>query len=115
MKVALVIAPSWSVVKPPISLALLAASLRKKGHDVFLLDLNNQIRLRCRDEYKDKWDPENDHYWKDASFVKRFIDEHQQLVDSYIEQIMDSRAGIVGLCVYYPNQLMSLEIARLIK
>ena len=117
MKVAL-IASIWISVPPKgfsfgaqeILASYIAEGLRKKGHDVFLLDLNSQIRLKCRDEYKDKWDPENDHYWKNVSFVKRFINEHQQLVDSYIDQIMDSRAGIVGFSVYYPNQLMSLEI-----
>lgn len=111
----MVIAPSWSIEKPPISLALLSASLKSNGHGVSLFDLNHQMYLRCKDEYKDKWRPEDDLYWKDPSFVNKFIDDHPGLIKNCIEQILDSKARIIGFSVYYPNQLMTLKIAKFVK
>jgi len=51
MKAALLLAPGWSREMPPISLALLTASLRSQRHEVFPFDLNNEIYLRCKQEY----------------------------------------------------------------
>ncbi|MCX5713496.1 MAG: radical SAM protein [Candidatus Omnitrophica bacterium] len=115
MKVALILAPDWSRTKPPLSLALLSAALRERKHTVHCLDLNNQLYHRCQEEYKDKWEQKNDFYWKDICFVNRFIKDHRRILDDYIDYIFDNGIYLIGFSLYFPNQLMSLEIARLIK
>ncbi len=115
MKITLVMAPSWSRVKPPIALALLSANLKKHGHEVSVLDLNNQLYLKCGEGYREKWEKEEDINWVDKNFVNRFFSDNRDLVAGYVEQILSYAPDIIGFSVYFTNQLASLEIARLIK
>jgi radical SAM superfamily enzyme YgiQ (UPF0313 family) len=115
MKVALVLAPGWSREKPPISLAFLSASLRQGGHQAYCFDLNNELYLGCKQNYKNKWQPENDVCWTDPYFISSFIKEHRKLIARHVEFILDTQAKIIGFSTYYPNQQMSLEMAKLLK
>jgi len=115
MKVALILAPNWSRTRPPISLALLAAQLRFHNHTVFCFDLNNKLYHACREEYRDKWEQKNDFHWKNAIFVSTFIADHQKIINQYVSFILDSGVSLIGFSVYFPNQMMSLAIAKLIK
>lgn len=115
MNITLVMAPNWSRVRPPISLALLAANLRKYNHKVYVLDLNNQLYLKCKEEYREKWEKEEDIYWVDKNFVDKFFLDNKELIDGYVDQILEQGSKVIGFSVYFTNQLVSLEIARLIK
>jgi len=113
--IALVMAPSWSLEKPPISLALLSANLRSHKYRVACFDLNSRFFHDCRQEYKDKWRQECDFHWKDQVFISAFLRDNEDLLNGYIEEILDTRASLIGFSVYYPNHFMSIEIARLVK
>ena len=115
MKISLVMAPNWSRVKPPISLALFAANLKKYNHEVSVFDLNNQLFLKCKEEYQAKWGMEEDIHWIDKNFINEFLSDNKDLIDDYVEDILERGSKVIGFSVYFPNQLMSLEIAKLIK
>ncbi|MFA5389255.1 MAG: radical SAM protein [Candidatus Omnitrophota bacterium] len=115
MDIALILTPSWSLTKPPISLALLSANLRNSGYRAVCFDLNSRFFHNCRQEYKDKWAQEHDFYWKDHTFISAFLRDHKNILEGYIEEILDTGAPVIGFSVYYPNHFMSVAIASLIK
>ena len=43
MKTALILCPCWSREMPHLAIALLSARLKSDGHDVFCLDLGNEL------------------------------------------------------------------------
>ena len=115
MKVALTICPGWTRIKPPLSLALLAPVLHAQNYDAHAIDLNNLLYHASREEYKAQWEQENEFYWTNPAFVSKFIRDHKQVIDTHVNLILDLESPLIGFSVYYPNQLMTIEIARLIK
>lgn len=115
MHVALILTPVWSREMPHLAIAMLSSFLRRDGHDVIVFDLNNEFYHKVSDEYKNKWLKQRDLFWIDNSFITRFISENEGLIQSAIKNILETGARIIGFSVYYPNELISLELARRIK
>lgn len=115
MRIALILCPAWSREMPHLALALLSACLRKDGHQVFNFDLNNDFYHNCIGEYKGKWKKAEDEFWTDYSSVSKFISANEEIIDRAVKQILASNAQMIGFSVYYPTELMSLELARRIK
>ncbi|MBU1146985.1 MAG: radical SAM protein [Candidatus Omnitrophica bacterium] len=115
MQSALILCPAWSREMPHLAIALLSSYLRKHGYQVSVFDLNNDFYHNASEAYKDTWKKEKDLLWTDPDFVARFISENNDLIDVFLGKIMGSGASVIGFSVYYPNELMSLELARRIK
>jgi len=115
MKVALVLTPAWSREMPHLAIAILSSILKQEGHQVFNFDLNNFFYRKCKEEYKIKWSKEHDFSWTRNEFISEFILEHDQLINQTVTEILDTGAEVIGFSVYFPTELMSLELARKIK
>jgi len=115
MKVALVLCPAWSREVPHLAIAILSACLRRNGHEVFVFDLNNDFYHNCIEKYKTKWRKEEDLFWTENSFVSGFISEHEHIIRKAVKNILATDAQVIGFSVYFPTELMSLELARRIK
>ena len=63
MKIALVQCPVWGTYDPPLALAQLSACLKEKGHEVYILDLNIELYLKRKENYKDLWAWEQCGFW----------------------------------------------------
>ena len=115
MRIALVLCPAWSREMPHLAMAMLSASLRRDGHQVFTFDLNNDFYHNCTGEYKRKWRKQEDSFWIDSYSVSKFILENEQVISQAVKQILTSNAQMIGFSVYYPTELMSLDLSRRIK
>lgn len=113
MKIVLVLCPSWGIETPHLGIALLVGNLRKHGYRVEVRDFN--IRIHNRDKGKGLWKSEEDVHWEDEGSIRRFIQENDTQLDSFVKQILDTQAQVVGFSVYNTTQKISLELARRIK
>lgn len=113
MKILLVLCPSWGIETPHLGIALLVANLRKHGLDVEVRDFN--IRIHNRDKKKNLWKSEEDVHWEDQDFLNEFIRNNDAVLDSYVEEILATRAEVVGFSVYNTTKRLSLELAKRIK
>jgi len=113
MKITLVLCPSWGIETPHLGIALLAAALRKQNHQVAVFDINIQIHHK----YKTSglWKSEEDIHWEDPIFVSKFIDENEDLLNSFVSQIISTGAQAIGFSIYFTTSRISLELARRIK
>lgn len=113
MKIILVLAPSWGIETPHLGIGLLAASLRKRGFEVKVFDFN----LRIHNQHKEEglWKGEEDLRWEDDRDVARFINENNELLDSFVNEVLAADAGVIGFSIYNTTRRLSLELARRIK
>src|SRR5438045_786395 len=97
MKAALIQCPGWGRQCPPYALACLAAYLRKQGHEVLCLDLNNPLYLASPKKLQAMWD-DKDYYsfWENPGRVARLLLENEGLLNRAVEKILDWGADVVG-------------------
>lgn len=77
IKVALVTCPEYGVLHPPLSLAYLAAVLRKRDYEVVSFDLNIQLFNELPKEQRDiYWDLSNSELWRDRGIIEKTISKH---------------------------------------
>ncbi len=115
MKLALIQAPCWGISCPPYGLAVLAAYLRDKGHQVYIKDLNIEFYHERTDEYIDAWKPENTHLWVNPRLVSNFIFDYNQIIDKKVEDILNTEASLIGFSIHCSSEHMAKEIARRVK
>jgi len=123
MKIILVQCPSWTTESPPYALALLAAALRKDGHEVRCLDFNIELYRFCK-EYRiedsvinqESWSMDfRGHVWYEKNNVLDFINKYEIYIDELVKSIINSPEKIIGFSVQSTSKFFSLEIARRIK
>jgi len=115
MKVALVQAPVWWPVDPPLGLAQIAGCASAAGHEVLVSDLNIQLWKNRPGKYENLWLWEQYHFWNDPKFVAAFFKDNAAIVEAEVQKILSSDSRVVGFSVYLGAQWASLEMARLIK
>jgi len=113
MKIALILCPSWGIETPHLGVALLSASLRRRGFEVQVFDFN----VRVHNLYKEKglWKGEEDMRWEDDQDVAKFVQENNDLLDDFVKEVLDSEAKIIGFSIYNTTRRLSLEVSRRIK
>ncbi|MBU1148054.1 MAG: radical SAM protein, partial [Candidatus Omnitrophica bacterium] len=116
MNIALIQCPGWGRDCPPYTLALFSAILRRAGHGVINVDLNNILYCSGPDEYRKYWDDKDLYsFWSNESLIKKFIQDNKRMIDFQIDRILKSNARIIGFTVHFTSLLMSMELARMIK
>lgn len=115
MKIALIQCPVWGTYDPPLALAQLSACLKKEGHEVFVLDLNIELYLNRRENYKDIWAWEQCSFWYDFAQVSRFLADNATVVEQYLDSIIKNNPQVICFSVTTSSRFASLELARLIK
>ena len=113
MRIVLVLCPSWGIETPHLGIALLVANLRRHGYEVEVCDFN--IRVHNRDKEKGLWKSEEDVHWEDKGSISRFIQDNNETLNLFVEEILSTGAEVVGFSVYNTTKGISLELARRIK
>lgn len=115
MKIALVQCPAWGRQNPPLALSMLSAHLRSKKKEVYLFDLNNKLFHKVKDEDKTLWQLNNEEFWENKSKVLKFASDYNELLDHFINEILETGVGIIGFSIFNSSKELSLLIASKIK
>lgn len=124
MKITLVQCPAWTIESPPYALALLAAALKKSGHEVSCFDLNIELFQYCKSKFShndsiinaESWscDYRGD-VWYDRDVVAGFIKKNPGYIDRLLLSIVETSAEVIGFSVQSTSKFFSLELSRKIK
>lgn len=115
MKIALIQCPVWGTNDPPLALAQLSACLKNEGYEVHALDLNIELYLNRKENYKDMWAWEQCDFWHDLSNVAKFFADNQEIISQCVNRILKENPQIICFSVSTSSRLASLELARMIK
>jgi MoaA/NifB/PqqE/SkfB family radical SAM enzyme len=115
MKIALIQCPVWGTYDPPLALAQLSACLKKEGHEVYVLDLNIQLYLNRKENYKNMWAWEQCGFWYEPAQVSNFFADNQDFINQQVNLILKNNQGVVCFSVSTSSRLASLELAKAIK
>lgn len=113
--VVLIQAPAWGRMSPPFALAILSSVLEKEGLNVLCLDVNNGLYHQVSKEYQSKWAQEEYMFWGTQSLVREMINKNKEYIDSVVDQVIDSKAKIVGFTVYFTALSFTKELAERIR
>lgn len=115
MKIALIQCPAWGRYNPPFALALLSAYLRCNGREVYAFDLNNELFHMLEEGTGSLWQLSNEAFWENKVRMAQFAVEHSELIDSFVDRILNSGCGIIGFSTFNSSKELSLIFARKIK
>jgi len=115
MKIALIQCPVWGTYDPPLALAQLSACLKKEGHEVYVLDLNIQLYLNRKENYKNMWAWEQCGFWYEPAHVSKFFADNQDVINQYVNLILKNNQRLICFSVTTSSRLASLELAKAIK
>ncbi|MCB4792081.1 MAG: B12-binding domain-containing radical SAM protein [Elusimicrobia bacterium] len=115
MKVTLIQAPAWGIDTPPLNLAVLASVLKKNGHKVNVIDINNELYHKTDSKYKAKWGSGDFLAWEDRNYVERFFAENKGIIDLILKQKSLIDSAVVGFSITSSTKLASMELADKIK
>jgi radical SAM superfamily enzyme YgiQ (UPF0313 family) len=115
MKVALIQAPVWWTLDPPLGLAQLAGCAGAAGHEALVCDLNMRLWAERPKAYESLWIWEQFHHWNDPGFVERLFAEQASVVERELARILDSHCGVAAFSVNAGAQNATLRFARLLK
>jgi len=116
MKTALVLCPKWDSDYPLSSFALLSAQLKKNGHEVEILDMNHAVdaldfvsgvRLETHTGLGDAG--------TSTEFVQSTLSWYGGWFKDLARKILANGCRLVGFSLYYSNNRMSLEFAKILK
>ncbi|HOW29007.1 MAG TPA: radical SAM protein [Elusimicrobiota bacterium] len=115
MKVALVQAPVWWTVDPPLGLAQMAGCALQYGHEVHVFDLNIQLWKQRPPQYQNMWLWEQFHLWNNPEVIKNYFETNRAVIEDYVQQILRTGVRVIGFSVALGSHLASCELARMIK
>ncbi len=115
MKVALIQCPVWGTREPPLAIVQLSACLKASGIETKSFDFNNFIYRNREDKFKNLWAWEQSMFWYKSEKVKDFFRSYANVVDSYINRIMDFSPDIIGLSLSASTFHSSCEFAKKIR
>lgn len=106
------IMPSWGVFFPPYNLARLTALTRQAGYATTVFDFNvdgyNDMGI------PDAWDS-NHWFWWNTEYEERVEPYLKNIVDSWVDKILESNPDVLGFSVYDTNYLPTHYITKLVK
>ncbi len=116
MRVALVLAPEWTVETPPLSLASLAAWLEQEGHETRCIDLNvHAFHSLPAERAAELWDLRSQHLWLDER-AKQTRDELWPVLAGGLDAALaDFEPHLVGFSLYATNIQTSCALAAHVK
>ena len=115
MKVALIQAPVWWTIDPPLGLAQIAGCVKAAGFGVDVYDLNILLWKDRLPQYETMWLWEQFHFWNQPGIVDAFFKDHARILEPHLERLLRSDAKVIGFSVGLGSQLPSLKLAAMIK
>ncbi len=114
--VILIQAPGWGIWTPPLGIAMLSSYVRSKGYKVLPIDLNIEFYLARGEKYKNTWSLEQSlYFWNSPAKVDEMIVDNNDLINNFINVVLESKAKIIGFAIYASSLYLSLYLARKIK
>lgn len=107
--------PSWGIKSPPFGIACLSAYLKERGYKVTKRDLNIEIYTYFTGSPHEKLWNLNTEFWGDWEKVSSFVVEHNALFNIYIDEILASKAKLIGFSILWSTEMMSRLFAQEIK
>lgn len=105
----------WGVYFPPYNIARLTALIREAGYRTKVFDFNVESYHALKPQGLDKaWDSSN-HYWWINEYSIRLQSAYEELMQGYLERIIETKPDVVGFSVYDTNQQTSEYMARELK
>ncbi|MFI5349830.1 MAG: B12-binding domain-containing radical SAM protein [Elusimicrobiota bacterium] len=115
MKVALIQAPVWWTIDPPLGLAQIAGCAKAAGFEVEVFDLNIHLWKDRLPQYETMWLWEQFHFWNQPGIVDAFFKDHARVLEPHLERLLSSDAKVIGFSIGLGSQLASLKLAAMIK
>lgn len=113
MKVGLIRCPAFGPQWAPLNLAILSSHLRTHKIPSMVFDFNIDLYADASKEMRTKyWSMSNHHFWDNPDMNELISDE---LIDLWIDQIIESDCTVVGLSIYSSNYQISLIFAEKLK
>lgn len=122
LRVALVSCPANNVRYPPYGLASLASSLRSRGYEVNIFDLNIDAWHNAPARFKKTFGDLSDHYW---GYLSPASDDLQKKRWRYIsdavvrphlarwaDEILEVKPDFIGFSLFAPSVMASRELAN---
>ena len=114
-KVALIQAPFWGTKSPPLGLACLSAYLKERGYNVYKRDLNIETYTALKECGLENMWTLNQPAWGNLDVISKFYEEHRTLFNSFVDDIMETGAPVIGFGILWSSEIMSRLIASEIK
>ena len=116
-RVAMIVAPSWSVIFPHYGVAKLTALLRSIGYSVKVYDINvESFHYFLKNYNKDLWLSERHYLWTvEDNFKRHVLPGIKHILDKTINDILNSNVRVVGLSLFVSNLFASIYIAKKIR
>lgn len=118
MKIVLVGVPMMNSRVPPLSLALLAAQMRKDGYQVKTFDFNIETYHKVVPELKDQWTFYKGMQWMDNSYFENFVYPNVigKNLPFWIEKILNENPDVIGISVTsHPSARILAEKLKLLR
>ena len=108
--------PAWGIENPPLSLAVLSAQLRKYGHKVLPLDLNNEFYHKRTEHYKNCWNIDvSTWFWEAPGYVDQYIKDNLDFIQSFANLLIKTGCKFFGFSVYSSCLPISIKLAGMLK
>lgn len=117
-KVGLYLMGMWTAQMPPYNLARLVALTRKSGYYTHCKDYNieSYYYMMLEDaDLADGWNVANFWWWKPRNYYEKVHPWYQDILDGYIEEILENNLDIIGFSVYESNLQSTNYVAEEIK
>jgi radical SAM superfamily enzyme YgiQ (UPF0313 family) len=111
----LALCPPWGVVNPPLGLAYLATNLKQRGFKVDICDLNLNLYRTVNHHFKNLWQIENDHQWRNPDRVNDLFYLWKGNINRLLDDILDSHAAVIGFSIVDPNEYISSLVIKALK
>lgn len=115
MKIALVLCPQVYPDRPPISLAYLAAYLRREKMQVFCFDFNIDLYSCVDEKKKNLWDSTMDVEWTNEERYNSLKLVDNLVICKWIKEIESVSPEIIGFSLLSTNTWATLSIAKELK
>jgi radical SAM superfamily enzyme YgiQ (UPF0313 family) len=112
----LAICPPWDVSQPPIGPGYLVAAVRRAGFEAEFHDLNVEVfNAVARTESARYWDVNAQNALTAEGLAKDLLATAPEILDSFVERVVDSKAQVVGFSVHYWNLALTERLVARIR
>jgi len=115
MKIALIQTPVWGTREPPVGVVQLAGELKSKGITTKSFDLNNFLYRNVDPKHKDLWAWEQVMFWYKEKEVSRFFEKQSDLIQKFVENVLNFEPDIIGFSVFSSTFYSSLNLTDIFK
>lgn len=113
--ISLVLLPSWGTTDIPLTLSTLSSYLRANGIIVKVFDFNIEL-YHLLSEYRKYWDLSHGlDSWQKEDFISNFWKDNFRVLDSLMDDVIQSNPSYVSFSVFISNHLISERFAKILK